>query len=78
MTAQSPEQIHALIAAAFNAGDLDAFVALHEEDASAVVPPDRRHVSGRDEIRAATEPIFALGPSVQIEVVGRSKRTTWP
>lgn len=36
-----------------------------------IVPPDKRHVSGRDAIRAATEPIFALGPSVQIEVVGK-------
>ena len=28
-------------------------------------------MSGRDEIRAATEPIFALDPSVQIDVVGK-------
>ena len=71
MPAHSPEEIHALIAAAFNAGDLDAFIELHEEDAVALVPPDGRRVSGRDAIRAAVEPIFALGPSARIEVVGK-------
>jgi uncharacterized protein (TIGR02246 family) len=71
MTASSPEQIHALIAEAFNAGDLDAFIALHEPDAATIVPPEGRRVSGRDAIRAALEPIFALRPKAQIEVVGK-------
>ena len=71
MPASSPEEIHALIAAAFNAGDLDAFIALHEEDAATVVPPDGRRVSGREAIRAALEPIFALRPTARIEVVGK-------
>ena len=34
------------------------------------MPPDGRRVSGRDAIRAAVEPIFALHPTAQIEVVG--------
>ena len=71
MPAHSPEEIHALIAAAFNAGDLDAFLELHEEDAAAIIPPDGRRVSGRDAIRAAVEPIFALRPKARIEVVGK-------
>ena len=71
MPAHSPEEIHALIAAAFNAGDLDAFLELHEEHAATIVPPEGRRVSGRDAIRAAVEPIFALGPSARIEVVGK-------
>jgi uncharacterized protein (TIGR02246 family) len=71
MPARSPEEIHALIAAAFNAGDIDAFIELHEEDAVALVPPDGRRVSGRDELRAAVEPIFALRPNARIEVSGR-------
>ena len=71
MPAHSPEEIHALIAAAFNAGDLDAFIELHEEDAVALVPPDGRRVSGRDELCAAVEPIFALRPKARIEVVGK-------
>jgi ketosteroid isomerase-like protein len=33
MPASSPEEIHALLAKAFNDGDLDAFVEAHEEDA---------------------------------------------
>jgi uncharacterized protein (TIGR02246 family) len=71
MPAHSPEEIHALIAAAFNAGDLDAFLELHEEHAATVVPPEGRRVSGRDAIRSALEPIFALRPSARIEVVGK-------
>jgi uncharacterized protein (TIGR02246 family) len=71
LAAHSPEEIHALIAAAFNAGDLDAFLELHEDDAAAILPPEGRRVSGRDAIRAAVEPIFALGPSARIEVVGK-------
>ena len=71
MSAGSPEEIHALIAAAFNAGDLDAFVELHEDHAATIIPPEGRRVSGRDAIRAAMEPIFALRPSARIEVVGK-------
>ena len=71
MPAHSPEEIHALIAAAFNTGDPEAFLELHEDDAAVIVPPDGRRVSGRDAIRAAVEPIFALHPTAQIEVVGK-------
>jgi uncharacterized protein (TIGR02246 family) len=71
LPAHSPEEIHALIAAAFNTGDLDAFLELHEDDAAAIIPPDGRRVSGRDAIRAAVEPIFALRPKARIEVVGK-------
>jgi uncharacterized protein (TIGR02246 family) len=71
LPAHSPEEIHALIAAAFNTGDLDAFIDLHEEHAATIVPPEARRVTGRDAIRAAVEPIFALRPSARIEVVGK-------
>lgn len=69
MPASTPEEIHALIAEAFNAGDIDAFLQLHEEDATIVVPPEGRRVSGRDAIRAAVEPTFALRPTIRNEVV---------
>jgi ketosteroid isomerase-like protein len=46
MPAGSPEEIHALIAAAFNAGDLDAFIELHEQEAATIVPPEGRRVHG--------------------------------
>lgn len=71
MPASSPEEIHALIAAAFNAGDLDAFIDLHEPDASSIVPPGGDLARGTDEIRTALEPIFAVGPKIEIEVVGK-------
>jgi uncharacterized protein (TIGR02246 family) len=71
MPAHTPEEIHALIAGAFNAGDLDAFLALHEEGATTVVPPEGGRVSGHDAIRAALEPTFALRPAFRSEVVGK-------
>ena len=71
MPAHSPEEIHALLAAAVNAGDADAFADLHEDDATVVVPPDGRQVSGRDAIRAATQPLLARRPRAEIEVVGK-------
>jgi uncharacterized protein (TIGR02246 family) len=71
MPARSPEEIHALIAAAFESGDLDAFVDLHEHDAVSVVPPDGRRVSGHAEIRAALGPLFARRPEARIEVLDK-------
>jgi ketosteroid isomerase-like protein len=46
MPAHSPEEIHALIAAAVNAGDLDASAELHEDAATVIVPPDGRGPTG--------------------------------
>ncbi len=71
MGANTPEEIHLLIAAAFDAGDLDAFLDLHEPDAASVVPPGGAVARGKAEIRAALEPIFAQSPKVEIEVVGK-------
>ena len=71
MPARSPEDIHALLAAAVNAGDLDAFVELREPDATVIVPPDGRRVSGRDAIWEAVRPVFALGPTAEIELVDK-------
>jgi uncharacterized protein (TIGR02246 family) len=71
MPARSPEDIHALLAAAVNTGDLDAFVELHEPDATVIVPPDGHRVSGRDAIREAVRPVFALDPTAEIELVDK-------
>ena len=71
MAAHSPEGVHAAIEDAFNRGDLDAFVATFEEDATAIAPLDGKIVRGRNEIRSATAPIFALKPDVRIKVVGK-------
>jgi ketosteroid isomerase-like protein len=40
MRANSPEEIHAALAEAFNNGDLDGSVELHEDDAVIIVPPE--------------------------------------
>jgi uncharacterized protein (TIGR02246 family) len=71
MPARSPEAIHALIAAALNDGDVDAFIALHEPTATIVVPPDGRRITGRDAIASAIEPVLALRPIMRIEVVDK-------
>lgn len=71
MTPRNPEQIHALVAAALNDGDADAFASLHEPTATIVVPPDGRRVTGRAAIRAAIEPLIALRPVVRIDVVDK-------
>lgn len=71
MPARDPEQIHALVAAAFNAGDSDAFVELYEPDAVLIVPPEGERVSGSDRIRAAVAPTLALHPRTRITVLGK-------
>lgn len=60
----------AAIAAAVNAHDLDAFMALHEPDAVVVVPPDGERASGHDDIRRVLEPLFASAPSTVIDLHG--------
>jgi uncharacterized protein (TIGR02246 family) len=61
-TAHNPEDLHAVLEDVFNRADLDAYLAAHEEDATVVVPPEGRQARGRDAIRAAAEPVFALRP----------------
>jgi uncharacterized protein (TIGR02246 family) len=67
--ADTPEATHALIAEAFNSGDLDAFVDVYEEAAVLLLPPDGERASGSDEIRRGTEALFALRPTAAIEVI---------
>ena len=71
MPAKAPEEIPALLAAAMNAGDLDAFIELHERNATTVVPTEGKLVTGKAKMRAALEPIFAAQPRIENEVVGR-------
>ena len=71
MSAPSPEAIHARLAAALNAGDRDTFVDLYEPDATLVVPPEGLRACGRDAIRIAVEPTFALEPVADMAVVGK-------
>jgi hypothetical protein len=66
--ARTSEALHVIIEDAFNRGDLDAFADAYEDDAVLVVPPDGRSVQGRDDIRAAAAPLFALHPHMTIVV----------
>jgi ketosteroid isomerase-like protein len=78
MSARSPEETHALLAEAFNNGDLDAFVQVYEEDAVLIVPPDEVLGNGREEIRRALEPTFALNPRPRWRSPRSSRATVWP
>ncbi len=53
MSAYSPAEIHALYQRAFNAGELEALVALYEPNAVLMV--DGQEVMGRESIRKALE-----------------------
>ena len=69
MSADSPEEVHDVLMAAFTAGDVEGFVRTYEEDATLVVPPDEVLVHGRDEIRRAVAPTFALKPRGEVTVL---------
>jgi uncharacterized protein (TIGR02246 family) len=74
VSAGTPEAIHDELAAAFNSRDVDAFVDLHEEDAVTIPPTTGRSATGRGEIRASIEPVFALRPSLTNRVLRKLER----
>jgi hypothetical protein len=53
--------------AALNIGDIEAFLQLSEDGATQPRPPKGERVIGRDALRAAVAPIFALGPTARME-----------
>jgi ketosteroid isomerase-like protein len=57
--------IHSLVEHAFNAGDVEALVALYERDA-AMANPDGTFVRGRDAIREQWAGFIALGGTIQM------------
>lgn len=74
MRAKTPEETHAALESAFNAGDVEAFVQAFEPDALMVTPPGGEVARGRDEIRDAVGPLFALTPSARIDVIAKLER----
>jgi ketosteroid isomerase-like protein len=46
-------KLHAALEDVFRRGDLEAYLALHEDDATVVIPPEGTAFHGRDTIRAA-------------------------
>ena len=71
MPADNPEQVHALLSAAFNRGDVDAFLEIYEPEAVLLVPPTGHEARGEAAIRAAIEPVFATRPAFESRVVTR-------
>jgi uncharacterized protein (TIGR02246 family) len=59
MSVHHPEEIHGAFTTAFNAGDLDALMALYEPEAS-VVPAPGEVVTGTAAIRSALAGFLAL------------------
>jgi uncharacterized protein (TIGR02246 family) len=68
MPLQSPAETHAAFARAFNAGDLDALVALYESDAVLVYEPGHT-ARGLDAIREALRKFLSGAPQIKIETL---------
>ena len=71
MSARTPEEVHALLEAALNARDADAFAAVFEPGA-AMISPHGEVVHGREAIRASIATM--MGEPAEIEVVGKLER----
>ena len=63
------QDIHRRFEAAFNAGDMNALLALYEPEA-VFVAPGGEILHGHDEIRTAYEPMFAGKAQIRLETVG--------
>lgn len=76
LPALTSDVLHAVIQDAINRADVDAFLDAHDD--AAVVPPDGRPFRGRDDIRAAIEPLLALAPEMTTVVVKKLRPDeTW-
>ena len=65
MTNNRPEDVHRLFAEHFNAGDLEALVALYE-DGAAFVPQPGEVVTGKEAIREALQGFLATGGKIKV------------
>jgi uncharacterized protein (TIGR02246 family) len=66
MSAQQPEEIRTLFSTAFNAGNLDALMALYEPEAM-LIPQPGKVTRGRDAIRHALQQFLALKGTMQLQ-----------
>jgi uncharacterized protein (TIGR02246 family) len=71
MAAGAPEELHALVQAAINGGDIEALVELYDDDATLIVPPQGVRAVGKHAIREAVRATFALKPEAQMEVLSK-------
>jgi uncharacterized protein (TIGR02246 family) len=68
-TADTAQEVHAVLQDAVNHGDIDALMAIYEDDATLLVPPGGRSAHGRNEIRAMMAPVLAARPHMTSTVV---------
>ncbi len=61
-----PEDIHPKFAAAFNAGDIEALMALFEPEAT-LIPTPGQAATGLDAIRQALSSFLATRPNITVE-----------
>jgi len=66
MPARSPEQLHQFFTEAFNAGDIDALMALYESGAS-IEPEPGKLVEGTDAIREVLSGFLDLKGKISVE-----------
>lgn len=64
--ANTPDQLHREFETAFNAGDMDALLALYEPDA-ALIPQPGVLAQGLDEIRPALQAFLDLGGTITLD-----------
>jgi ketosteroid isomerase-like protein len=69
VVARAPEELHSLVEAAFNSGDVDTLVDLYDDDATLIVPPEGARATGKHAIRMAVEATLALKPVARMEVL---------
>ena len=65
MGANKPEDMHKLFTAAFNAGNLEALMALYEPDAQ-LVPHPGQVTAGHEAIRQALQQFLAMKGTMQV------------
>jgi uncharacterized protein (TIGR02246 family) len=68
MNAQKPEDLHNLFTTAFNAGDIDAVMALYEPEA-VLIPQPGQVTRGHAAIRYALQQFLALKGTMQVKSV---------
>jgi uncharacterized protein (TIGR02246 family) len=66
MPARTPEELHRLLAEAFNAHDLEALMALFEPGAT-LIPQPGQIVTGTEAIREAASGFLALKPKFDLD-----------
>jgi uncharacterized protein (TIGR02246 family) len=66
MSADTLEEIHRLFSTAFNAGDLDALMALYEPEAT-LIPQSGEVMRGRNAIRQILQQFLALKGTMQLQ-----------